>query len=546
MMALWQEDSSSILEDELTCPVCLDLFRDPHQLPCGHNFCLPCLQRLGGGSGRSSLRGSLSSSSSSSVLPGRIRCPECRKQHRGSAGVQRNFKLANIADGYRQKRDQHGAAAQQGASTSGGGGGDAVARSARPGRASTPMHCDFCPQPSDASAGGSRDACPSDVSSSSSPPSSSSSSSSPSVSPSSSSSCATAGLAVKMCLKCEVSMCVEHLRPHLELPAFRGHTLVEPHADLRVRRCPKHEEAFRYYCMEEHVCLCSSCIVVGEHSGHTIKTLKDTVKDMKFTLQKQLQRVTRKISKVEKTLQDHNDQERKNKAFLDDTDQRVAVLGDVLNVQVAGLLTALRECTSAHCGAATGSAPQSEVQHARGRIARDQESLLGVQRNLQGLMDESDPFTFLKEYHTTGKRMRRLLRRPLYTPDFCGVDTEALAMSMENKMEDFLMSLRQHGNNFIDTVCSMHEEEQGENYHSENDNEDEDNEDDFEEHHFSDSDVEEDDESSTEEEEEEEEDDGDHSGSIDDSYSPEEEEEEEEEEEGNIDEEEADDDSSSD
>ena len=84
-----------------------------------------------------------------------------------------------------------------------------------------------------------------------------------------------------MCLKCEVSMCKEHLKPHMELPAFRGHPLVEPHADLRVRRCPQHEEAFRYYCVEEQVCLCSSCIIVGEHSGHTIKTLKDTMKDMK-------------------------------------------------------------------------------------------------------------------------------------------------------------------------------------------------------------------------------------------------------------------------
>lgn len=49
--------------------------------------------------------------------------------------------------------------------------------------------------------------------------------------------------------------------------------------------------------------------------------------------------------------------------------------------------------------------------------------------------------------------MRHLLRRPLYTPDFCGVDTEALAISMENKMEDFLLSLRQHSSNFIDNVC---------------------------------------------------------------------------------------------
>lgn len=274
---MWQEDSPSMLEDELTCPVCLDLFRDPHQLPCGHNFCLPCLQRLSGGR---SCRGPRASSSSLSFLQGRFRCPECRQQHRSSASVQRNFKLANIADGYRQRREQHGGGSQQGTSAGiGGGDGRGIFGTAKGSArlASTPMHCDFCPQPSDAAdTGRLREVGSSDgpgssvfVSSSSSPPSSSSSSS------------ASAGLAVKMCLKCEVSMCMEHLRPHLELPAFRGHPLVEPHADLRVRRCPQHEEAFRYYCVEEHVCLCSSCIIVGKHNGHTIKTLKDTMKDMK-------------------------------------------------------------------------------------------------------------------------------------------------------------------------------------------------------------------------------------------------------------------------
>ncbi|XP_012692844.2 E3 ubiquitin-protein ligase TRIM47 [Clupea harengus] len=526
-MALWQEDTPRMLEDELTCPVCLDLFRDPHQLPCGHNFCMPCLQRLRGGSGGSSLRGSIASSSSStsssgSFLRGRFRCPECRKTHRSSACVQRNFKLANIADGYRRRKEQSGGASQQGASTGGGDSGGifgAVGKSARAGRTCTPMHCDFCPQPSDAGAGD-----PQDVGSPDGLGSSSCSVFVSSSSPPSSSSAA--GLAVKMCLKCEVSMCKEHLKPHMELPAFRGHPLVEPHADLRVRRCPQHEEAFRYYCVEEQVCLCSSCIIVGEHSGHTIKTLKDTMKDMKFSLQKQLQRVNRKISKVEKTLQDHNDQERKTKAFLDDADQRVAVLGDMLNGQVAGLLSALRECTWSHCGGAGASGAsggaQSEPLQTRGRIVRDQECLLDVQRNIRGLMDENDPFTFLKEYHTTGKRMRRLLRRPQYTPEFGGVDTEALATSMENKMEDFVVALRQHGNTLIDAVCAMQEDEQ-EDVHSDNDDSEDDDEEVEDESEDNISDEEE--ESSEEEEEEDE----DHSGSADELYSPVEEEEEEEE-----------------
>ena len=32
-----------LLEETLTCPVCLDLFDDPRLLPCSHTFCCKCL-----------------------------------------------------------------------------------------------------------------------------------------------------------------------------------------------------------------------------------------------------------------------------------------------------------------------------------------------------------------------------------------------------------------------------------------------------------------------------------------------------------------------
>ena len=31
------------VDELLRCPCCLELFTDPHQLPCGHRFCLDCL-----------------------------------------------------------------------------------------------------------------------------------------------------------------------------------------------------------------------------------------------------------------------------------------------------------------------------------------------------------------------------------------------------------------------------------------------------------------------------------------------------------------------
>lgn len=76
------------------------------------------------------------------------------------------------------------------------------------------------------------------------------------------------------------------MKPHLELPAFREHPLTEPLGDLRKRKCPEHDEMYRYYCMDDRVCVCNACTIEGSHAGHTIKTLKNTMKDLKVNSSK--------------------------------------------------------------------------------------------------------------------------------------------------------------------------------------------------------------------------------------------------------------------
>ena len=50
------------LKEELTCPLCLDIFEDPKRLPCEHIFCRQCLHSL-------ALRS----------ISGSIICPECHR-----------------------------------------------------------------------------------------------------------------------------------------------------------------------------------------------------------------------------------------------------------------------------------------------------------------------------------------------------------------------------------------------------------------------------------------------------------------------------------
>ncbi|XP_036407058.1 E3 ubiquitin/ISG15 ligase TRIM25-like [Megalops cyprinoides] len=410
----------SVLEGELTCPVCLDLFREPHLLPCGHSFCLACVQRL-------RKRGER----------GRFRCPECRESLRCSGTFQKNYKLANIAEDYRRR--------------------------GQPLPQATPaVRCDYCPPGEQAAA-------------------------------------------VKTCLKCEVSMCAEHVKPHLERPAFREHPLTEPLGDVKERKCPEHDETFRYYCTDDSVCVCTACTIEGRHAGHTIKTLKNTMKDLKESLEEQLQKADRKISRTERYLQERADAERESTRFVEEAERQVCAAGEQLQVQLDGFLSALRECVRAHSG--TGP----ELQENLSRISQDRERLQEVHSGIEALLQENDPFRFVQEFHSAGKRFRKALKRPLFSPDCVSVDTEGLSESMEAKLEEFQTEVRLQVTQLIDSVCAessaaVEDEEEEE--------EDEDE-----------SDAAEDSEHEEAEEEEEEEEGDNRSESADDLYIPEEEEE---------------------
>lgn len=390
---------SSVLEEELTCPVCLDLYRDPHLLPCGHNFCLPCLRRLKGRSDR-----------------GRLRCPECRQTHRSAAAWQKNFKLANIADGFRRR-------GQSERST--------LSRS-EPERGHTEVQCDYCPAEG-----------------------------------------ADGGKAVKTCLKCEVSMCPMHVRPHLELPAFREHPLVEPLADMSMRKCSDHDEMLRYYCVDERLFLCNACTIEGTHSGHSIKTLKNAMKDLKVYLDIQQHKTSRKLLKVERNRQEQAEIERHAKVYRDDTDQHLEAFRESSVAHLDGFLSSLRECMSSY-----DVEQSSGVQQNLSRISQDQSRLQEVRSGFQRLQQQGDAFQFIKDYNSSMKRYRRLLRKPLFLPDEPAVDTEPLYETVEGKMEEFIAELRQNASTLLNTVCEFEgadgEEEEDEDEESFDDEDDED------------------------------------------------------------------------
>ncbi|KAM4537351.1 E3 ubiquitin/ISG15 ligase TRIM25 isoform 1-T2 [Odontesthes bonariensis] len=494
-MASARLEQSSVLQEELTCPVCLDLYRDPHLLPCGHNFCKTCLDRLKRQAER-----------------GRFRCPECRESHRCGTSFQKNFKLANIADDYRHRRRATTAAATALKSR------ELLSSSlaVQQVRSVFAVPCDYC-LPAGAEASG----C--------SASGGGASADSASQDGGNKQEAAASMCAIKTCLKCEVSMCQEHVKPHLELPAFREHPLTEPMNDLWKRKCPDHDEIYRYYCMDDKMCVCNACTIEGGHAGHTIKTLKNTMKDLKGTLDKQLCRVERKYSLAEKKLQEQKEKERQNKKFVDDAEQCLTRLGEEMKAKVLRFITRLRECTHTQCDT-NGPAIQKNIT----RICQDQARLQEVRCGVESLMQENDPFRFIEAYKTTGKQCRRQLRKNMFYPEYVDMETDVLGVMMEEEMRKFLEEeLPCHIVAAINSLCHLdldpeEEEEEQEDNEEEAAEEDDDDDDDDDLDDSSEEEMRSEGEEEEEDDEEEEEEEEMHD-QINDLYSPGEEEEEEEE-----------------
>uniref|UniRef100_A0ACB8ELD0 Uncharacterized protein n=1 Tax=Sphaerodactylus townsendi TaxID=933632 RepID=A0ACB8ELD0_9SAUR len=79
------------LEDNIVCPICLEVFRDPVTTACGHNFCMDCLQDYW----------------DHQALIGECPyCPQCREPFNSRPHLRKNITLGEIALRFEQDEAQ--------------------------------------------------------------------------------------------------------------------------------------------------------------------------------------------------------------------------------------------------------------------------------------------------------------------------------------------------------------------------------------------------------------------------------------------------------
>ncbi|MGH0187662.1 UNVERIFIED_CONTAM: hypothetical protein FKN15_025933 [Acipenser sinensis] len=73
--------------------------------------------------------------------------------------------------------------------------------------------------------------------------------------------------AVNSCLTCLTSYCETHVKPHLEVAAFKRHKLIQAAGNLEQKICDEHQKVLEVFCRTDQTCICVLCID-KEHKSH--------------------------------------------------------------------------------------------------------------------------------------------------------------------------------------------------------------------------------------------------------------------------------------
>ncbi|KAL0189273.1 hypothetical protein M9458_016372, partial [Cirrhinus mrigala] len=184
--------------------------------------------------------------------------------------------------------------------------------------------------------------------------------------------------ALKTCLKCEVSMCAQHLQTHLTTPVLlQTHPLTNPvqsgSSSQMASKCSAHGKLVEYYCMDDRVLVCMSCAIEEGHRLHNMKTLQTAHTELSGQLREELKALAQRQNQAKELERWHKNQMQ----ILENCVSQLAKSGSALK-ELA--LTNLQTSLSARLGA-----------------------LQTAQQAVSSALKEEDHFNFLRTFASVHK-----------------------------------------------------------------------------------------------------------------------------------------------
>ena len=234
--------------------------------------------------------------------------------------------------------------------------------------------------------------------------------------------------ALKTCLKCEISMCAQHLQAHLTTPVLlQTHPLTKPITPGGLSsgavRCPEHGKLLEYYCLDDRTCVCVSCSIEDRHRLHNMKTLPSAHKVLVEKLREEL-----------KELPEREIQGEALKSWETEKRKALSVSSECLVKGVSALrdigLTKVQSSVSARLGAIQAARQNIEAALSEEDAHLFLQRFAGVHEAVEkaravdfihGLEEEAEPgevvAELLKNGHQAMEKVRKLQRHLLVLVD---------------------------------------------------------------------------------------------------------------------------------
>ncbi|XP_059424610.1 E3 ubiquitin-protein ligase TRIM16-like [Carassius carassius] len=116
--------------------------------------------------------------------------------------------------------------------------------------------------------------------------------------------------AIKSCLMCLNSYCLNHLEQHENWFKGKKHSLIEATGRLQEMICQKHEKILEVFCRTDQKCICMLCM--DEHKNHDIVSVGEQrtenqhqLKETQKTFQHRIQQREKDLQQLRETVESH-------------------------------------------------------------------------------------------------------------------------------------------------------------------------------------------------------------------------------------------------